>query len=426
MKILVIGNGPAGNAAAISAKNSSRNAQVTVVSEEPYYTPCAFPHYIQGSIPRDKLYLRSGVRASELGILKIIGVEALSIDPDQKIVILSNGGELKYDRLIIATGSRPVIPPIEGLEGGGFHTFKTISDADRIAGLKPCKTLIVGSGVIGVELAIALRKRGFDVSMVELKDWIIPAAFDWEVSELIRKKLEKAGVKIYTGETVQRIEQSDKGNTVITASREISCSQIVIAAGMKPNTKLAVEAGVKVGSRGGIIVDEYMRTNISDIYACGDCVESFDPATGRKILNMTWPNAVMQGIVAGCNSAGVRKKHIWTPRFISVNIFEMTAISIGATASELQGKVHIVRKVLGSKKLNVIFQDGRLVGAQAFGLVKCVEPVYYGILKSCTIKETLKYADIMKPLMNPQVMRLSLNLSLIASKNTVEHLRGFY
>ena len=421
MKILVIGDGPAGNAAAISAKNSSRSAQVTVVSEEPYYTPCAFPYYIQGSLPRDKLYPRSGVRAGDLGIVKIIGVKALSIDPDQKLVILSNGEELRYDRLIVATGSRPSIPSIKGLDATGFHTFKTISDADRIAGLKPCKTLIVGSGVIGIELAIALRKRGFDVSMVEIKDWIVPAAFDREVSEAIREKLEKAGINIYTGEMVQRIEQSDRGNTVVTTRREISCSQIIIAAGMKPNTKLAVEAGVRVGSRGGIIVDEYMQTNIPDIYACGDCVESFDPATGRKILNMTWPNAVMQGIVAGCNSAGGRKRHVWAPRFISVNIFGVPAISIGATASELQGEIDVVKKVSGSKKLNMIFQDGRLVGAQAFGLVKCVEPVYHGILKSCTIKETLKYADIMKPLMSPQIMKLSLNLSLIAGKSTVIH-----
>ncbi len=421
MKILVIGDGPAGNAAAISAKNSSRETHVTVVSQEPYYTPCAFPHYIQGMIPKGKLYPKSGARAGELGIEKIIGIRVTDIYPGQKVVVLSNGEELKYDRLIIATGSKPSIPPIQGLRTTVFHKVKTISDADKIASLRPCKTLIVGSGVVGVELAIALRRRGFDVSMVEIKDRIIPAAFDQEISKAIRERLEKAGVKIYTGEAVKMIEQSDKGSIAVTTGREIRCSQIIIATGMKPNTELATKSGIKVGGKGGIIVDDYMRTSMPDIYACGDCVESLDPATGKRISNMTWPNAVMQGIVAGCNSAGRRRKHRWIPRLISVNIFGVTAVSIGATASELHGEINIVKKISGSKKLITIFKDEKLVGAQAFGYVKPVEPIYYGILKSYTIREFLKYAKVMKPPRSPQLMKLSLNLSLITGKNTYTH-----
>lgn len=374
MHIVVIGNGIAGNTAALTVKKGNPQANLTLISQEnyPLYSPCVLPHYLAGKIDRNQLFLKGVDDYFREGIKIILGKKAESIDVKNKEVSLPNQ-VVPYDKLVVATGSEVMMPPIEGLNKEGVFPLKSLTDTDRLSGWSGEKAVVIGSGFIGIEVAIALKMRNYQVHIIELLDWILPRAFDEYPASLLAKLLQENDIKLLVKERVNCITGNTRVSGVVTDRRKIKCDTVILATGMKPNGELARKAGLEIGKLGGIAVDREMLTNAPDIYACGDCAETEDLVSGEKALNLLWHNAKQQAEVAGNNCLGKQEKYPGSINITGVDIFGVQAVSMGVTSATVGqdiNKLEIVERSRGLDYLRLIIRDGVLVGVQAVSKIK--------------------------------------------------------
>jgi len=370
MKVIVIGNGAAGNTVSSTIRHLDNQANITIVSEETYpeYSPCALPYYLAGELERQKLFLRTSKDYSREGIKTIFGEKVVTINPADRKVFL-DAGSLAYDKLVIATGSKPIVPPIRDVNLDGVFPLKSIDDADQILRYNGKIAVVVGSGPIGVETSVALHKRGLRVYLIELLDRIMPRVFDETPSSLLRNMLEERGITVLTGERVSTISGNGRVEGIVTDKHQIECDMVILGIGMKPNTELARQSGLKIGRLGGITVTRQMMTNFRDVYACGDCVEAEDLISGQPILSLLWHNARQQGEIAGYNCLGIAKSYLGSQNITSLDIFGIHIAAFGYTASETnQGEdTKVIEKLSGKSCYRLIIANGRLVGAQFIG-----------------------------------------------------------
>lgn len=315
-KLIVIGAVAAGTKAASKVKRDNPDLEVKVFTKERYisYAGCGLPYYI-GGIIKDKQELL--VRAPEdfkreQNIDIHIEHEVKKIDTSEKKVIVEDlkSGEVReypYDKLIIATGASPIVPPLENINLANIFTLRSVSDAITIRDLLDSgavkKAVIVGGGFIGLETAENLKHRGMDVTIVELVPHILPP-FDEEIALYAQKHMIDKGVKILTGEKVTGFEGTDgKVTTVKTSAGDIEADLVILSIGVRPNTGIAVEAGIEAGPTRAIKVNKYMETNIKDIYAVGDCAENTNLITGKPVWYPMGSTANKTGRIAGHNAA---------------------------------------------------------------------------------------------------------------------------
>ncbi len=370
MKVIIIGNGVAGNTAGSTIRHLDSQADITIISEEiyPEYSPCALPYYLAGELEKQRLFLKTSKDYSREGIKTIFGQRVVAINPEDKRISLDSRS-LAYDKLVIATGSRPMVPPIKGIDLDGVFPLKSLDDADQILHYTGKRAVVVGSGPIGVETGIALHKRGLRVYLIELLDRIMPRVFDETPSSLLKDMLEGEGIEVSTGERVTAISGSSRVEGIVTDKRRIECDMVVLGVGMKPNIELAKQSGLKIGGLGGISVTRQMMTSFTDVYACGDCVEAEDFVTGEPALSLLWHNAKQQGEVAGYNCSGVARSYAGSQNITSLDIFGIHVASFGHIQSESSRDEDIeVIERLGDKKYRrLIIDRGRLIGAQFIG-----------------------------------------------------------
>jgi len=403
MHIVVIGNGVAGNSAASIA--SKFNCEITIVSEEafPEYSACALPYYLSGEITRQHVFLKQDKRNSEDGIHTIFNKKVERIDVKNQEVIFE-GGSLRFDKLIIATGAESIVPRIAGVDKAGVFTFKTLADVDKILAYHKKTVVIIGSGFIGVEVGIALKKGGCEVIFIELLDRILPRALDRKPGDIIKAILKEHGIGVLTEERVVRILGGKEVEGIETESRKIRCDAAILSTGMRPRVDLARSTGIKIGELGGVVTDEQMLTNIENIYACGDCVESRDAVTGKKSLQLLWPNAVSQGRTAGYNCIGVHHKYRGFVNIVGVDIFGTHVASIGHTAAAFQAakRIQIIEKAYTKHSHWIIVKDGAILGAQFIGKTKDAGVISQAIWKRACLKEIKETASMQKLLtINP-------------------------
>jgi len=406
---VIVGNGIAGLTAAQVMRKFGRGADVALVSEEKYpaYSPCIFPNYISGEIGRERIFLNRHEDYLKMGIRPIFGKRVLEIDTDEKMVGLEDGSSLRYDKLVIATGSEPIIPRIDGVEKKGVFTLKTLGDVDELLAYPKREIAIVGAGFIGVETAMALKMKGHDVILIESLDHVLPAAFDEEPAHLIETALHEHEIKIFTGEKVTQIFGGEEVKGIEVGGREIKCDAVVLATGMKPRVDLAKRAGMKIGKLGGILTDERMSTSAEDVYACGDCTESRDAVTGRSTLNLIWPNAVLQGWVAGHNCVGIPRKYRGFMNIVGIDMFGTPVASIGHTLATIGngGGCEVVEKARGTYYSRVIFKNGTIVGAQFIGRTEKMGALFGAIWKKARMEDIKKVFSERELLtMNPWYM----------------------
>jgi NADH oxidase (H2O2-forming) len=390
MKVIVIGNGIAGNTASSTIRRLNRQAEITIISEEryPFYSACALPQYLAGELRRPSLFLRARRDYSREGIKVVLGQRVTRISPEDKMVFLDHKS-LAYDKLIIATGSQPIMPPIEGINLDGVFALKSLNDADQIRHTATQVAVIVGSGPIGVEAGIALSKKGGTVYVIELLGRIMPRIFDDKPSSLLRDTIEQNGIRILTDESVTCITGNNKVEGIVTSKRHIECDTVIVAAGMKPNAELARQMGVNTGKLGGISVTRQMMTNLDDIYACGDCVEAEDAVTGKPTLSLLWHNAREQGLVAGSNCRGVSRIYPGSINITSLDIFNTHAVSLGSIATDVSQPepVEIIERSGSKNYLRLILSQERLIGAQAIGDTQDTGALLYAMLRKDKLTE---------------------------------------
>lgn len=288
-------------------------------------------------------------------VTPLLGKRAVKIDPKQKRVILEDDTALSYEKLMNATGSKPFVPPVEGLDTvKNAFTFMTLDSAREIRKkLKPgSRVLIIGAGLIGLKAAEAVAETAGELTVVDLADRILPSILDPEAGKIMQKHIEDKGTKIILGTSVERFT----GNTALLKNgAEISFDLLITAVGVRPNTELIREAGGEVGK--GIRTDQAQRTSLPDIYAAGDCTESHDLSTGTDRILALLPNAYMQGETAGKNMAGGEARY---DKAIPMNAIGFYGLHI-ITAGSYDGDGDFT-ETNGENYKRLIFRGGKLVG----------------------------------------------------------------
>jgi NADH oxidase (H2O2-forming) len=374
LHIVVVGNGAAGNSAASAIRRVNKGTSITMIAQEPhpqYSAGVLSKKYISGEMRKEEVFIKTFEDYSKENIDILLDQKVYQIDSGKKSVMLGNRS-IRYDKLIIATGSRPVLPRIEGVDKKKVFTLKSLKDAEAIFNCPGEKVVVVGAGPIGVEASISLKKGGREVFLVELKEWVLPNAFDERPGEILRKTIESHNIEVLTGEKLIKIWGSGDIQGVSTDRREMKCDMVVLALGMVPETRLAQEGGIEIGALGGIKVNEEMMTSIEDVYACGDCVEAKDAITEEKILSPLWHNAIQQGDVAGCNAAGVKKHYDGSMNISCTDVFGVAAVSIGHTRDRFENdRLRVVERNNGYYH-RLLIRDGIIVGAQFIGKIESV------------------------------------------------------
>lgn len=368
-KVVIIGNGIGGSSVAFGLRELGAECSITVISDEPFplYSPCVLPNYIAGEFPGNKVFLNTFQDYRDLNIELLAGEKALEIDAVGKIIFLQGGKRVRYDHLVLATGSKPVVPGIKAPTGNIF-TLKTLEDTRKILkALAPqSRVVIAGSGLVGIEAAVALAKRNCQVFLVEAMDWILPRAFDQLPAERIQELLLKRGIKIYTRNRVIEIKGEDRVSGVKLLDEEIECDTVIFAVGMRPAVELASSSGVELGVTGGIKVNERMETSIESVYACGDCAETKDIVTGKPTLSLLWGSAKSQGKVIASNLAGISRMYGGSLNLTGTSIFELPVSSVGITAGN-DRDLEVVEKEGKGFYCRFILKDGFPAGAQFLG-----------------------------------------------------------
>ena len=319
MKIIVIGAVAAGTKAAAKIKRELGNeAEVLVITRERdiSYAGCGLPYYIGGVI-EDRSELLQNTPESFAGLTGVTmrcGVEAKGLDAAAKAVTavdLESGEELRleYDKLVIATGARPVMPNIPGIDLPGIFALRNPSDADAVleavnAGMK--RAVIVGGGLIGVEMAENLSKRGVRVSIIDMAPHILPG-FDADFADYVENLLADNGIPVFLGDGVTEIEGTDKVTKLRTAKRGIKTDAVIMSVGVRPNTEWLAGSGIELAKNGSIVVDDYMRTNIEDVYAAGDVVMVKNRVTGRDMWTPMGSSANLEGRQCAKTVAGTAR-----------------------------------------------------------------------------------------------------------------------
>ncbi len=387
--VVIIGGNPAGSTAAGAAKKLNKEKSVLVIRKEAdALVPCGIP-YIFGTLDCVEDDIKPIAPAKKAGIEFLID-EVTAVDPEAKKLTLKASEEISYEKLIFATGSDPVVPPIPGHDLDGVVTIR--KDLAYIKSIhEPLKTaqnvVIVGAGFIGVEMSDELAKVGVQVTLVEAMDTILPLAFDADIITPAQELLKSHGVQVKTNEMVASIE-GENGKVAgvkLKSGESIEASHVILAIGYRPNTALAKEAGLNIGQFGGIMTDEYMRTSIADIFAVGDCAKHRDFFTHKPSRLMLASTAAAEARIAGMNlfHLKVMRQTKGSIAIFSTSLGEMALGAAGLTekAAEQEGfeisigtsagMDHHPRKLPKTSKqyVKLIFTrpSGLLIGAQIQG-----------------------------------------------------------
>ncbi|PKM83408.1 MAG: NAD(P)/FAD-dependent oxidoreductase [Firmicutes bacterium HGW-Firmicutes-14] len=308
MDYVIIGNSAAAIGSVEGIRQIDREGRITLISDEPYHTYSRplISYWLAGKVTEDKMTYRDKNFYEVNNITPILGVKAEALDLKGKTVKLASGEAVPYDKLMIATGGKPVIPPMEGLDKKGIFSFLKYDDVreikEAVSGGKK-KAVIIGAGLIGTKAAEALVKLGLDLTVVELAGRVLPAILDHRAASIVQGYMENMGIKFELNSTVAKVlGDSEVTGVVLNNGKEISCDMLVIAIGVRPNTDLVTDTGILVNR--GIVVNDKIETNVSDVYAAGDVSEGYALIWDSVMVLPLLPNAYLQGETAGRNMAG--------------------------------------------------------------------------------------------------------------------------
>jgi len=348
-RIVVVGGSAAGPKAAAKARRIDNRAEVIILQKDADLSmaSCGYPYYVGGFFDDRNMLLctPTGVVRNPQFYLNAKDIEAkvntevTAIDRKGCTVAFRNTvtgetGEINYDKLIIATGSVSRMPPVPGVGLSGITTLQSMKDADFLRKVKDegkiKKAVVIGGGLIGIETCEALQLAGIEITVIELLPQLL-TFLDWELAKLVENHVKSKGTNVITDNGIAEFLGENGRLTAVKLQNgaELPCELAVVAIGVRPNVKLAQEAGLKIGETGGILVDEYMQTSEPDIYAVGDCVETVNRITGRKVLAPYGDLANLQGRVAGENAAS--ENCVTFPGTIQTGICKVFDYAAGST-----------------------------------------------------------------------------------------------
>ena len=452
MRLLILGGVAAGTKAAARARREYPDADVTIVTQDEYvaYAGCGLPYFVGGEISEAKeLIVRTPDEfKQENGITVLTRHQATRIDPTAHTVLvrdLTTGAEqfFPYDKLIIATGALPLLPKIDGIALKRVSTVRGLTDAKKIRALldtgKLHRAVVIGGGFIGLEMAENLARHGLTVSVVELKPAILPG-FDPEIAALAKNHLNEHGVPVYTGEAVTRILGNEHGEAVgvVTDARTLDTDLVILSAGIRPNTEVAATAGIATDARGLILVDEYLRTNLPDIFAIGDCASVRNRITGRDTYSPMGSTANKTGRLVVANLFAPTEAFPGVQGTTIVRLFSLNAARTGLSTEEAREAGFDVETVLVPTPDRAHYYPGnrmiitkliadkvthRLLGAQVVGegvVDKPIDTLALGIAMGMTVDQLsgmdLAYTPPFASALSSSIVAANVLLNKLAGK----------
>ena len=397
MKYVIIGNATAAIGTVEGIRSVDQEGEIVLISSEPHFTygRPLISYLLLGKTTEDKMHYRPDNFYEANRVTTMLGRTVTRIDKNAKKVVLENGETVSYDKVAICTGSRPFVPPMEGLDSVEDQTsFMTLDDAHRLAGLlgdqKDKDVLIIGAGLIGLKCAEGILHRSKSLTIIDMAPRILPNVLDEYGSSFLQSYLEGLGMKFYLSDSVAKF--STPHHAVCKSGLELDFDVLVVAVGVRPNTQLAEEIGCEVNR--GILVNTHSETSVKDVYAAGDCTVSHDIAADTDRILAILPNAYLQGEAAGVNMAGGDK--------VFDSAFPMNASGfLGLhmiTAGSYDGEEYVTKTADSYKKL--VVRDNRLVG---FILIGDVDRggIYTSLIRDQIPLDTINF-DLIRE--HPQLM----------------------
>ncbi len=329
---IIIGQGAAGSSAVRTLRRLKPDAPVTVITREKdsFYSRIDLPDVIKGKRSPEEATLLTARDFADLNIPCRMGESVSRILPGERAVELASGETLPYTKLLLATGSRPILPPIPGIDSRGVFTLWTLEDARAIAAAAAGarRAVVAGAGLIGLKTALALKACGLDVTIVERLPGIMPRQLDAQAADMIAERLAAEGIRVFTGISATKVLAANgRVRAVETEAGALPCDLLVSAVGVRPDIGLAREAGLDIGL--GIAVDARQRTSDPHIFAAGDAAEARDCLSGNCVVPAIWPAAVEQGRIAACNMVSRHREGSFCLAMNSVEIAGMPLVSFG-------------------------------------------------------------------------------------------------
>ena len=437
MRLVVVGGVAAGTKAASRARRVDPGMEITIYQEEPEpsISECGLPYLLSGMVEgRDRLIARTPEKFAEGDIEVKVRHRVEAIHPNTKTLSVRDTAtgeafEDRYDRLVVATGARAVLPPIPGADLDGIFPLRFLTDADRIMAYvqdrSPERAVVVGGGYIGLEVAENLCRIGMKVSLVEGADRVA-LAYGPEVSERVEAELEKNGVDVFTREKVDAFVGDGRVRAVRCGDKEIGAELVILGVGIKPNVELAREAGAEVGPSGAIRVDRHMATAVPDVWAAGDCVETPNLVSGKPAWVPLGDTANQMGRVAGTNAA-TGEDTLEFPGVLGTGIFQVYDLGVGKTglseaeaedagyetvsagveARDRAGYYPGAQKVF--LKLIADAETGRILGAESAGSGAdkltdvCATAIWGGLSYPDLVNIDLAYSPPFGPALSPVI-----------------------
>ena len=397
MRYVIIGGSAAAIGCIEGVRSVDKTGEIILITGETEwnYSRPLISYLLEGKTTRDKMWCRPDSFFTRNGVTVKAGVLATALDAGDRTVRLSTGERLAYDRLLAATGSRPFVPPIPGLETvERTFCFQTLSDASALAeALRPeSRVLILGAGLTGVKCAEGIRGLCAQIAIADLAPRVLPAVLDDTGAAMVQARMEEKGVRFYLNDSAAAF----RGNTArLQSGTELEFDVLVTAVGVRPNTQLVADAGGAVDR--GILVDGRCATTLPDVYAAGDCAQGYDAVSGEKRMLPLWPNAVLQGETAGINLAGGRADYTQGIALNASGVFGLHMI----TAGSYEGESFTVQRDGSYKRL--VTADGVLKGVIMVGDVSRAG-IYTDLIRK---KKPLSEIDFDLIRESPQLMAFS-------------------
>ncbi len=372
MHHVILGAGPAGVIAAETIRKHKPADAITLVGDEkePPYSRMAIPYLLIGNVGERGTYLRKSLTHFDDLKIKLVHAQALGVDAKAGTVKLDNGNSLKFDRLLIATGSRPASPPIPGMDLPGIHPCWTMDDARAIAKLatKGARVLQMGAGFIGCIIMEALAARGVKLSVVEMGDRMVPRMMGPTAGGMIKDWCEAKGVQVFTGTKVEAIEKGGGDAPLkvkLSNGKTMDVDLVISATGVKPSIGFLETSGITCLQ--GVLTDEHLQTNVPGIYAAGDCAEAFDKVSGKTIISAIQPNAAEQARVAALNMVGQSTELKGVTQINVLDTLGLVSTSFGNWEGVPGGEHVELTDLAQGRHLSLQFMDDVMVGCNSVG-----------------------------------------------------------
>jgi len=376
---VIIGNSVAAIGAIEAIRTNDQENPITVVSDEPHHTYSRplISMLLSGKVTEDRMYYRDADFYEKNKVTPILGKKAKSINVEDKVVILEDDQKIPYDKLLIATGGKPFVPPMKGLDKYEILTFTKWDEVKKIKAMaKSAKhVVVVGGGFIGLKVAESLNELGVKVVVVELLDRILGLVLDNIGSKIIHDRITEAGIEIVTENTIQEIVGSDSKIThvILKDGQKMDCDMVIVAIGVRSNIEIVENTPVEVNR--GIVVNNKMETSVSDIYAAGDVAEAYDMLYESKRTTPILPSAYAQGKIAGDNMSKGASEFPGDLPMNSIEFYGLPFMSIGIVNPEIAFPDDGFEAITDTSNLKnnvykkIILKDNRIIGAILIGAI---------------------------------------------------------